>query len=79
MVEFRGELARLGLVFPREWVEQLKIPEAEAWPLGWQLFVMVGMFQIQSLVCCVLVLRPTKQLAFFNHLLCARCYSVLHA
>ena len=50
LVEVRVQLSVLGLDTQNLWEEQFKMLQVEGWPLGWQLFMMVGGFQIQSLL-----------------------------
>lgn len=76
MVEVRGGLLGLGLEeVLKLWEGQFKMSEVEGWPLGWPWLVMVGVFQIQSSLCWVPVLRNTKRFPLIVHLPCARCSS----
>lgn len=69
-----GQLPKLGLEAQKVWEEQLKMSQVGGLPLGWQLFMTVGVFQIQSLLWLCSCLRNTKKLPLMDHLLHVSCY-----
>lgn len=74
MVAVGGQFPKLGLEAQKLWEEQLEMSQVEGIPLGWQLFMMVGAFQIQSLLWPCSCLRNTKKLPLIDHLLHVSCY-----
>lgn len=68
MVAVGGQLPKLGLGAQKLWEEQLKMSQVGGLPLGWQLFMMVGVLQIQSLLWPCSCLRNTKKLPLIDHL-----------